>query len=215
MLSAAPLRQFVLVSPDVDPYEVAADIQTALAMRHATSCWLHARDTLDRVSRFALDHDDHPLVVTTTSRDWSVFELDRAWVDRRGSIVFVLAMGHSQHVPAQVSTLLRPGFLVRRNPLFTNREAARQVAIRVRGVMSLLLGDPMSGMKRVTKDAGLLAERIDWSGSAIEVAERVIEESLKYDRLEPLLRRIEAEYSQPTVRELLREVRNLTLRSED
>lgn len=211
MLSAAPLRQFVLVSEGVDPYEVAADIQTALAARHATACWLHARDTLERVERFALDHDDHPLVVTTASRDWSVFGLDRAWANRQGSIVFVLAAGHSQHVPAQVSTLLRPGFLVRRNPLFANRDAARQVAMKVRDAMCVLVGDPISVMKIVTKDAGILGERINWGGSALEVADRVIDESLKYDRLEVLLQRIETLYPSPEVRELLRDVRKLTL----
>ena len=175
---------------------------------------MHARDGLERVGRFSLDHGDHPLVVTTEARDWSVFELDRAWASREGSIVFVLSEGHTQHVPAQVSTLLSPGFLVRRSPLFINQEAARELATRVREVMGLLLGDPNDAMKRAAKDAGLRCERIDWGGAALDIADRVVEEALKYDRLDALLRRLEVLYPIEEVRVLLRELRRISYRDE-
>ncbi len=57
--------------------------------------------------------------------------------------------------------------------------------------------------------------RIDWDGPALVVAERVIDESLKYDRLEVLLQCIETQYPQQDVRDLLREVRAVTLRGDD
>lgn len=210
----AKTRILVRVGERVDHREVAAGIHASLASLVTHACWIHAQDDLSIAFRFAVEHRDLPLIVTTSSGDWSAFENDRAWNQRSASSVFVVPSTALQRIPPQVSRLLGTSLLVRRNPAIEHDEELRPLRARARVMLANCIGDDIRIRKCFAEDVGLDHKRIDLSGPALAAALELINESVLHDQFEELVAYLDQQYSHADTNELTHEVRRLYQRLE-
>lgn len=191
----------------VEPRDVAAEIHVHLSTLCPSACWLHELHDLRRVFRFAVDHPELPMVVTTSTSDWTPLDHDRSWKDRDGSITFVMPSPMQPSPPAQVATLFVAPILVRRNPFFDGDERLRDLSRRVEAQLTRLVDD-VARLQHLADHAGIDLTRIDPSGGAELVAHRILRESLRCDRLDAITHCLVDRYDQEVTRALHAEVRS-------
>lgn len=187
--------RFMIVHVDarLNPKAVAASVQSSLAEQHPKACWIHAQDDLEPVLRFAQDHEEHPLVVTTETIEWSPLEFSRNWIRREGSIAFVLMEGRVPDLPPQVSRVLVPHSVSRRHLLLAPQDLLHPLVTSARTLMARLSSD-VDELRLVATNVGVCWERIKASGSVEIVAMHIVDEALRSDLLPELVEHIHLRY---------------------
>lgn len=205
----SPCPRTVQVGDGLEPRDVAASIQTSLSSQHVYACWLHARERFDVVLRFACNHQEVPLVVTTDQPDWRGLERDRAWHRRRASIAFVLPRALLPTIPPQVDTMLKPGSVVVRCVLAIHKPIeARKLATQTRKLM-MRLALSLPEIKIVATDTYLPIERVSWAGSVETIALDLLDLILQCDKLEEFVQHLHTRHEHEEVATLLRVIRDL------
>ncbi len=208
-----PTLTLVRVGDRVDHRDVAAGIHATLTERAPRSCWIHASDDLSTAFRFAVDQPDHPLLVTTATRDWSLFENDRAWSTRTAPAAFVVPSRALEHVPPQVMSLLGTPLLVRRNPVFELDDELRPLTLNAHDLMKDLLDDART-LEQLAFQVGIEWARIDASGATEAIALSVVKEARRCDLLDVLVERLHHRYQREDTRSLNDRVRRFYQRLE-
>lgn len=205
MLEGSPALLLLGVDANYTPWRFSADLHGQLVDQRRQSVWLHAADDLRPAFQLATMWPEHPMVVTTSAPDWSPFEDDRLWSERRASMAFVLAEEHLPRVPPQVGCLLSQDQVRRRNRAQGNTSTSQTLETECTRILGKLLDD-VRVLKMFAHSIGIEWARIDSSGSVEVVAFHVVLEAARCDRLDRLTRALHERYPRDDTDDLRRRV---------
>ncbi len=199
----------IVVRSPLHPVDVAGDIHSRLSRRRCHAICVHAEQGLDAVHDLAVDHGECPLVVTAATTDWSPLVNSRAWVSRKAAIAFVLDEDQAQSLHPEVRTLTSIARHIFVSAVGEGDPRSRELLRRARDLMSGLVGERGSYLRRHCADIGLNANRINFNCAGDELVFHYVEDALKSQLLIPAFERLRDDYPRAEVDAILREMRAL------
>lgn len=205
MLGGRPVLLLMRADSSSTARRFAASLHGELVDACQRSCWLHAEDDLAPAFRLATELPDHPLVVTTSTSEWSAFEDDRIWSERQASLVFVLAEGVVPRVPPQVACLLSMCRVSRRLRGPSIDPLPRPLLTECSRMLSNLLDDTRV-LEMFAFAVGVEWSRINSGGAAEVVAFDIVQEAVRCDLLDRVVEELHRRYPRADTDDLRRRV---------